>query len=120
MSFERESFVPVCTTFIFVCTSKDLEIQRFLIFAHLYIVNLANFLNIEMRMFVLVCISLTFVCTSKGSEIQRFQNFGKTPRGEVGHFKRYEMRPRAFERELYYTYLYLFFLLSFVPQRTQR
>jgi len=28
MPFERESFVPVCTSLIFVCTSKGSEIQR--------------------------------------------------------------------------------------------
>ena len=28
-AFERESFVPVCTSPTFICTSKDSEIQRF-------------------------------------------------------------------------------------------
>jgi len=34
-AFERESFVPVCISITFVCTSKGSEIQRVLVFAQL-------------------------------------------------------------------------------------
>jgi len=88
-AFERDSFVSVCTSPIYVCTSKDSEIQRVSIFAQpLYIANLANFQDIEMGLtvferesFVPVCTSPTFVYTSKGSKIQRFQNFVNALRG---------------------------------------
>jgi len=33
MPLERESFVPVCTIFHFVCTSKGSEIQHFSVLA---------------------------------------------------------------------------------------
>jgi len=63
--------------------------QRFSIFAHPYIINLANFLNIEMgpttferKSFVSVCTSLTFIYTSKSSEIV-FQNFENIPKDYV-------------------------------------
>jgi len=89
MAFERKSFVPVCTSITFVCTSKGSEIQRVSDFAQLlYSANLANFKDIEMgpmaferESFVSVCTSITFVCTSKGSEIQRFQNIINASRG---------------------------------------
>jgi len=45
MPFERESFVPVCTSPAFVCTSKDSEIQRGSVFARLLYSELSQFLR---------------------------------------------------------------------------
>jgi len=48
MSFERESFVPVCISLTFVCTSKSSEIQRGSV-RDSYIAHLINFQDIEME-----------------------------------------------------------------------
>jgi len=43
MPFERESFVPVCTSPTFVCTSKGSEIQRVSVFARPLYSELSQF-----------------------------------------------------------------------------
>jgi len=50
-AFERESYVPVCSSPTFVCTSKGSKIQRVSVFARYpYKTDLANFQDIEMRL----------------------------------------------------------------------
>jgi len=42
-AFERESFVPVCNSLTFVCTSKDLEIQHVSVFVQSLYSELSQF-----------------------------------------------------------------------------
>src|SRR5436190_1751036 len=95
--FDRESFVPVCTSFHFVCTSTVPEVQRFSIFdiTRYYCIS-AIFQDIEMRptgfnreLFVPACTSLHFVCTSTGPEVANFARFDNTLLLYLGHFSRY-------------------------------
>jgi len=61
MPFEREFFLPVCTAFIFVCTSGDTVLFKF---CNRHIGKLANFQDIEMGPTAFKRESFVSICTS--------------------------------------------------------
>jgi len=86
MPFERESFVSVCTSPTFVCTSRIWRYSDFKISEMRQEEKSIIFQDIEMGLTAFEKESFIPVCTLKNSEIQRFSNFGNVPRREVDHF----------------------------------